>query len=162
MGASMFELRGGEDLNRVSHELRAAGDGKELTKQLRKEIRSAARPLVPLVRSSIRSIPAKRGYSASGLRGAMSRATGLSIRTTGTDAGVVIRVDGRKMPSHAGTLPAYMEGTKPRWRHPVFGNTENWVDQESHPYFYRVVLLAGIRARVGVNRALDTVSKKIT
>jgi hypothetical protein len=154
----MFEVRGGESLRRVSRELRAVGAGKEIKKQLSKEIRAAARPLVPLVRASISSIPS--GHDGT-LRKAMAKATRLDIKTVGKNAQVAVRVDGRKMPPHQGSLPAYMEGTKPRWRHPLYGNRKKWFGQPPHPYFYRVVKPAGIRARVGVYRALDNVSKQI-
>ncbi|MFI0900561.1 hypothetical protein [Streptomyces sp. NPDC020983] len=137
-------------------------DDKELLKRFRKELRAAGKPLVPLVRASIRRIPSSRPYSAQGLRGQLSRATGLEVKTVGRQASAAIRVDGRKMPNKARSVQAYMEGTKPRWRHPVFGNTV-WVQQPAHPYFFKVVApAAGPRARAAVNRVMDSVSKDIT
>lgn len=155
------ELRNGRDLTRITRELRRMDD-KELLKRFRSNLRKSAKPLVPAVRASIRAIPSKRPYAASGLRGQMSRATGLQVKTTGREAGVVIRVDGRKMPPRAKAVQSYMEGVKPRWRHPVYGNRENWVQQPAHPYFYKVMETAGPRARLAVNRVLDQVSKDIT
>lgn len=137
-------------------------DNPELKKRFRKELRAAGKPLVPLVRASIRRIPSSRPYSAKGLRGQLSRATGLEVKTTGRQAAVAIRVDGRKMPSKARSVQAYMEGTKPRWRHPVFGNTANWVQQPAQPYFFKTMVVAGPRARKAVNRVMDSVSKDIT
>lgn len=133
-----------------------------MLKRFRKELRSAAKPLVPSVRASIRQIPSKRPYTATGLRGQMSRATGLQVKTAGRQASVVIRVDGRKMPTRAKAVQSYMEGIKPRWRHPVYGNRETWVQQPAHPYFYKIVRMGGPRARLAVNRVLDQVSRDIT
>lgn len=66
------------------------------------------------------------------------------------------------MPARAKALQAYMEGTKPRWRHPVFGNRDVWVQQPPQPYFYKTMKVAGPRARASVNRVMDQISRDIT
>lgn len=156
-----IELRHGRDLTRIVRELRRMDD-REVVKRFRRELRTAAAPLVPAVRASIRAIPSKRPYTADGLRGQMSRATGLQLKTTGRQASAVIRVDGRKMPTRAKSVQSYVEGVKSPWRHPVYGNREVWVRQEPHPYFYKVMTAAGPRARLAVNRVMDQISRDIT
>lgn len=157
-----WELRRSRDLSRLSRELRRM-DNREVTKRMRKELRKSARPLVPIVRSSIRRIPSKTPYRIGGLRSDLSKATRLEVKTTGRNARVSIRVDGRKMPNHSKAVQAYMEGVKPRWRHPVFGNREVWVQQPAQPYFYKVVApAAGPRSRVAVNYVLDGIIRDIT
>jgi hypothetical protein len=113
------------------------------------------------VRASIRAIPSKQGYSPDGLRAALSKATRLEVKTSGKQAGVAIRVDGRKMPAHMKSLPSMVEGKK-RWRHPVFGNRDVWVNQPSQPYFYNVLRAAGPASRRAVNRVLDGISRDIS
>jgi hypothetical protein len=157
--AGEWGLRHGNDLRRISRELRGM-DNKEIKKRFAKELRAAAKPLVPVVRNSIRSIPSKRAYSASGLRGNLSRATKLEVRTVGRQAGIAIRVDGRKMPTHMKGLPKAVEGTK-RWRHPVFGHRDRWVNQPKQPYFFHVVRPLGPASRKAVNRVLDGISRDI-
>lgn len=152
-------LRHGNDLRRISRELRGI-DNKEIKKRFTKELRAAARPLVPVVRNSIRSIPSGRAYSPTGLRGNLARATKLEVRTVGRQAGIAIRVDGRKMPTHMKGLPKAVEGTK-RWRHPVFGHRDVWVTQPKQPYFFHVVRPLGPASRKAVNRVLDGISKDI-
>jgi len=137
-------------------------DDKERLKRFRKDLRAAGRPLVPMVRASIRKIPSSRPYRADGLRGQLSKATTLEVKTRGKQASAIVRVDGRKMKSRSKSVQAYMEGTKPRWRHPVFGNREVWVQQPPHPYFYKVMNRAGPIARASVNRVMNQVSKDIT
>ncbi|MFI6560400.1 hypothetical protein [Streptomyces sp. NPDC050534] len=154
-----IELRRSGDLQRVSRELRGM-DNPELKKRFRKELRAAAAPLVPRVRSAIRNVPSNRGYSPAGLRGALSRATRLELKTAGRQAGVAIRVDGRKMPSHMKSLPSMVEGKK-RWRHPVFGH-DVWVNQTPHPYFYSALRVAGPASRRAVSRVLDGISRDIS
>lgn len=151
----------GKDLAQISRELRKMDD-KTIIKGFRKELRKAGAPLVPAVRASIRRIPSSRPYSAQGLRGQMSRATSLQVKTTGKQASVIIRVDGRKMANRSKSVQAYMEGSKQRWRHPVFGNTNVWVQQPAQPYFYKVMATAGPRARLAVGRVMADISKKIT
>jgi len=155
-----LELRTGDDLRRISRALRSM-DNPEVKKRFRKELRAAAVPLVPVVKASIRSIPAKRAYTPGGLRGRMVAATRVEVRTVGKDAGVAIRVDGRKMPSKQKALPKAMEGKK-RWRHPVFGNREVWVTQQPHPYFFHVVRPAGVASRIAVNKVLDQITRDIS
>lgn len=155
-----IRLQDGGDLRRVSRELRRM-DSPEVKKRFRKELRAAAAPLVPRVRSSIRSIPSSRGYSPDGLRGSMARATRLEVKTVGKQAGVAIRVDGRKMPSHMKSLPAMVEGKK-RWRHPVYGRRDVWVTQTPHPYFYSSLRAAGPASRRAVSRVLDGITRDIS
>ncbi|WP_406168877.1 hypothetical protein [Streptomyces sp. NBC_00996] len=163
-----FQLRTGKDLKRIAAELRRMDD-RELKKRLSKELRAAAKPMVPAVRQAIRNIPSKRAYSAAGLRGALSKAVKLEVKTSGKQAGIRLRVDGRKMPNKMGSLPKLMEGegvqrgrrVDTRWRHPVFGK-DRWVQQPPKPYFFKTVQSLGPRSRQSVNRVLDGISRDIT
>lgn len=154
------ELRSSGELLRLSRALRGM-DNEELKKRFRRELREAAKPLVPVVRQSIQSIPSRTGKGE--LRAAMVKATRIEVRTSGRLAGVAIRVDGRKMPQGKKSLQSYMEGSKRPWRHPVFGNREVWVRQDPKPYFFRVVgPAAGPRSRAAVNRVLDSINREIS
>ena len=155
----MFEIRGGGDLRRVSAELRRMGDGGELLRAYRRELRAAAAPMVPAVRAAIAAIPAA-GPASTGLRKRLQRATRLQSRTTGKYAGIRVLVDPKKMPSGEKSLPEEMEGTK-RWRHPVFGNRSSWVTQQPHPYFFKTVEPLGARSRAGVAAATAAVERQV-
>ncbi|MFK0173417.1 hypothetical protein ACIQU5_32005 [Streptomyces sp. NPDC090306] len=157
---AMFEVRRtGGDLQRISRELRKIDD-KELKKRFRQQLRATAAPLVPVVRASIRSTPSSRPYTPAGLRGRLSKATRIEVKTVGRDAQVSIRVDGRKMPAHQKALPKGMEGKK-RWRHPVYGHRGNWVTQPARPYFFHVVRPAGVAARVAAQRVVRSITRDI-
>lgn len=129
-----IRIEGGRDLARIAKELRAVGEV-ELRKKMVRDLRAAAKPAVGRVRRAIAAIPSHHDGT---LRGEMKRATKLTVRSTGSQAGIVIRVDGRKMPEGKGSLPSVMDGRK-RWRHPVFGNTDAWVSQAAHPFFDKAV-----------------------
>ena len=155
----------GTDLRVVSRELRRMDD-REVTSRFRRDLRAAAVPLVPAVRASALAIPSKTGRSKrskDSLRRDIARAVTLRVRTAGRLASVAIFVDGRKMPPREGALPQYMEGTRPRWRHPVFGRSNDpWIQQPPHPYFYRVVRPLGFASRVAINKTIDSITRDIT
>ncbi|RPE44167.1 hypothetical protein EDD90_7397 [Streptomyces sp. Ag109_O5-1] len=154
------QLRTGRDLKRISTELRRMGE-KQLGAEFRKELRAAAKPMVPAVKQAIRNIPSKQPYRPDGLRGEMVKAVKLEVKTTGRQTGVRIRVDGRKMPAKKKALQAYMEGTKRPWRHPVFGH-DVWVQQQPKPYFYKTVRPLSARANRNIRTAANRVANKVT
>jgi hypothetical protein len=150
----------GADLREVSRKLRKVSDA-ELKRRFRTELRAAAAPFVPAVRASIMSIPTTGGKST-GLRRRMSRAVMLRVKTAGRDAQVSILMSPARMPDGQRALPAYMEGTKAPWRHPVFGDDDAWVEQPSHPYFFRVVRPMGASAKLALTRVVNQISRDIT
>lgn len=73
----------------------------------------------------------KRRMQARGVRDAIAAGVRLSNRKSGRFAGVTIRSSGSKLPPDQKTLPRAMNRGK--WRHPVFGNRNNWVEQVVTP-----------------------------
>jgi len=72
----------------------------------------------------------ERARSRSGLRDAVARAHRVAIRASGRPtASVRIKVERNLMPADQRELPRYLN--KGKWRHPVFGNTDVWVNQTS-------------------------------
>jgi hypothetical protein len=158
---SGWGLRTGKDLRVISAELRHMGNGREIRKRMSRELRAAAAPMVPAVRQSIAAIPVK-GPKSTGLRTRLQRATRLSVRTVGRQAGVRVLVDPKKMPDHERSLPQMVEGVRP-WNHPLYGDTGHWVNrQPPKPYFFTVVRSLGPRSRVAVNRAINSITRDIT
>jgi hypothetical protein len=160
-------LKTGGDLRAVSIALRHAGDGREIRKQFSRELRNAAAPLVPAVRRSVMAIPVKGvPKSASypegpGLRARIARATRLQLRLTGRIAGVRIFVDPRRMPMGQKALQNELEGLK-RWRHPVFGDSGVWVQQEPHPYFFPALRTLGPKATIATQLMIRKITQEIT
>jgi hypothetical protein len=152
----------GRDLRVISAELRYQGNGREVRKKFSRELRAAAAPMVPAVRASIAAIPVKGTSGSTGLRKRLQKATTLRVRTIGRNAQVSISVAARKMPDGQKALPAYMEGTKSPWRHPVFNDPDTWVSQPSHAYFYPVVRKLGVASKVAVARVVNEISRDIT
>lgn len=151
---------------------------KVLRRELRKGIKKAAAPAVRDVQEAARTIPVRgtRGggkrdrrlhYTAKrkakgghGLRATIARAIRADIKATG-HAKVTIRVFSRYLPADQRNLPRYLDRTK-GWRHPVFGDRENWVDQHGQPWFASTLVQHGPAVRREVLAAMKTVADKIT
>jgi hypothetical protein len=144
-------VRDSADLKAVSKQLRQVADGKALRKELTGGIRAALKPVLAQV---------KAAYGSGHLRSQLRRAARIEVRTSGRMAGARLRVDGRKMPDQMKSLPAMWEGLT-RWRHPVFGDRETWVQQEPHPTFYRIVAPQEDRVGQAIDRVLEDVRDKL-
>lgn len=124
----------------------------ELRKALRRRLTALAKPIVEEVKQAELAIPSRKGSAGGtrkkkgatlGLRASLANATKADFATMGHGAAVHIRVSSSKFISVSGrprTIPYYMEGRRKRaWRHPVFGNKENWVTQKGHPFLMGTV-----------------------
>lgn len=153
-----------EDLRALTKALRQHEDGKRLLKELRTELRKVVKPFVPKVRQAIAGIPSKGENARRGrvtLRKRMQKATVVKVSASGRSTGVAVIVSGLKMPDEQGRLPAYMEGTRKRWRHPLFGDKERWQDQSAHPFFYRAVKPAEPRAVRATQEVVERIAREI-
>lgn len=114
-----------DDFFKASKALKKAGE-KELRKELNKSLRTAVKPLIPRTRvAALRTLP-----SRGGLAKAVSRAPQrVQVRTGQETAGVRVVVGKRRgsaaRDANDGTI-----------RHPVFGNTEVYVEQQVTPGWF--------------------------
>lgn len=118
----------GEEFARVGRALREVDA--ELPGQLRKDLRTAARPLVAMVKEKVRSLPT-HGIRHTGLRRRVAAGVGIRV---GLRTGVTITTSMQK-PSEA-IIPRGMD-SRNGWRHPVFGNRDNWVQQRTGGSWFR-------------------------
>jgi hypothetical protein len=149
-------FRDAGDLKRLYRDL---GGHADLRKELRTGLRDILRPLVPVLRAAYLAGPSHTDRGR--LRRLLARSVRVEVRTSGRLAGARIRADGRRMPDHMKSIPAYWEGEKSRWRHPVFGNRDVWVDQQPHPTFYRTVEPRAEQAGRAVDDLLDRVRHEL-
>jgi len=129
----------------------------EIQKNLRKNLRKAAKEVVPKAQRAVLSIPSEhrsdihaRRPVGMGLRAAIAASMKISIKAAKKKSGVFIRVD-RKMfvalSQRSGKkpekLPKYVDGVIKRWKHPVFAHQmdkpEKWPIQPSHPFFLKTI-----------------------
>lgn len=156
------EIRSGKDLTRVTKNLAAMGDGRVIRRRMAKEIRQEVRPVANRLKAAYRGNPSKNQPNPPGrgdLRRLLARAVTVQVRTSGKNAGAVIRVDGRRMPDQMGKVPALYEGRE-RWRHRVFGS-DTWVKQDPTPTFDRIVPQAAPAVRRRINDAAEGLARDV-
>jgi hypothetical protein len=153
-----------DDLRRLNKQLHQQADGKELRKELNAAFRAVMNPIRDQVKAAYLAAPAYRGRrfrQGPPLRTLLAKATRTEIRTAGKMAGIRVRVDGRKMPSGMKSLPAYYEGYKRPWRHPVHGDRETWRAQPARPTFDRTVEPHEDEAGRAIEQAIEQVRRKL-
>lgn len=171
--AAQFRIEGAAALESLARDLKSVADAKELRKDLSRRLTNAVKPIVPDIRTAVKSIPSKgatgsghsarsamfkRGGSGS-LRDHIARAVQAKTSVSGQNVGVRIRIDASKMPDDQRGLPKLMEGPG-KWRHPVYGNHDTWVTQKSHPYFFRSIQPHLSRVETEVVEVMTDVSRR--
>jgi hypothetical protein len=114
------EVRGLDDLARLSRSLRAAGEqGKGLKRELNRSINAETKPTRLAMRAGIvPGLPKSGGLAADVLK---STRFSTSIRTAPSTAGVSIRVKGKRSIRRMNDRGSF--------RHPLFGRRKVWVIQ---------------------------------
>jgi hypothetical protein len=105
------------------------------------------------VRAAIQRAAGKKGL---GLRESIARATKLKV----TARGVKFYVDSSKMPESQRNLPRLLDSEK-GWRHPLFGNREDWVDQKGQPYFGATIKKKAPEFRRAIENAMNEVKRDL-
>ena len=137
----------GTQMGDLSRRFKDHSDGAEMRRNLRKRIRAAAKPVEADIRAAVMgvSVTSSKGGNAPPNDSTQLRArVAKAVTTRITARGVRIEVSSRRFkgegnPKHRMRLPKYLSGelkSYNRWRHPVFGNRENWVEQTGSPYFF--------------------------
>lgn len=153
--------RGGESLKAVARDLKKAGDkGKQLRKGLRQALVKGMKPMRSAVQRAALGLPS-HGPQHTGLRKALARATRNAINLTARSAKARLEVDPRRMPDGQKSLPAYVDGGKKPWRHPVYGNKNRWVKQDAHPFFWGAARPHIKDVRAAINAAVDKVARDL-
>lgn len=123
-------------LQAIARALKKREDGKELRRDLARNLRAAADPVITDIKSSLMSMPTK-GIDPLGapLRPAVAKNIKAQARLTGKATGVRIRA--RKTPNIRGfaNAPKRLNQKRP-FRHPVYGNREKWVPQLGKPRYF--------------------------
>ncbi|MGC9538499.1 hypothetical protein [Streptomyces sp. UG1] len=110
--------------------IRAEEDGKQLRKDLAKNMREALKPAAAEAKSSIMAMPSLGIMpTAPALRTAIARKIRPEVKLGGRWSGA--RVKAFKTKNVRGFPNAPKRTNRAGgWRHPVFGNRENWVTQQ--------------------------------
>ncbi len=117
-----------QNLRAISNALKAEEDGKELRKELTKNMREALKPGAAQAKSSIMSMASTTPHDGPALKTAIARKIRPEVRITGKFPGAKIKAFKTK------NLRGFPNAPKRTnraggWRHPVFGNRAVWVQQ---------------------------------
>lgn len=127
----------------------------ELRKAMRKRINQAAKPVVAAIRTEILNSPTSQSGESTGLRHGIARGirTDLSDSPSSKRQGMFIRATSSKLPpSQKGMAAVY---NLEEFRHPVYGDTEVWVDQAGHPYFRGPIYQRSTMLRTEIAAAIE-------
>lgn len=164
-------VTGTDELRELARALRRQADGRTRQRELATGLRGAARPLVPIIRTNIKSLPSRGESKRRGrksLRTEMAGTVTLEVRTSGRSAGVSVFINPRKMPDGKKSLPGYFEGVpgKLLLRHPVFKRPDRpapWVLQStpSAGFFTRSIGPAAERAVREAQAVIERMAREI-
>lgn len=155
----------GADLRAISRELHEMTDMK-VKELFRSRLKDAAKPFVPRVRASVMAIPTKVDGEQTGLRARIAACAEVaSWDPAPRQVSVAVQINPHRMPDRERGLPLYMEGAAEgrhdRWRHPVYGNQDVWVQQPAHPYFFQAAGGFGRAAGEAMKSALEDITRQI-
>ncbi|MFG3137705.1 hypothetical protein ACGFZA_16020 [Streptomyces sp. NPDC048211] len=124
---------------------------------LRDALRKAADPIANDTRRAALALPA-RGRKHTGLRGRV--AAGVSVQpSTTTDIGV--RFTTSMADPQEAELPRGLDNGVRGWRHPVFGNSNNWVQQRGGSWFRSTIADDGPQVERALTDVLEQAAASI-
>lgn len=117
-----------ENLRNISRALRAEEDGKELRKELTRNMRDALKPGAVEAKSAIMSMASATPHGGPALKTSIARKIRPEARISGKFPGA--KVKAFKTPNVRGFANAAKRTNRAAgWRHPVYGNSEVWAQQ---------------------------------
>lgn len=144
-------MTGAEQFLALSKALKAAGE-KELRKELNAEMRKAGKPLIALTRAAaLDQLPSSGGLAAL----VAKEPQRIQVRTGQATAGMRVVVGKRRGGARAANRGVI--------RHPVFGNTDRWVNQKVEPGWFDRTLTEGAPeiVRPRIEAAMQSVADKV-
>ena len=117
-----------QNLRNLSNALRAEEDGKELRKELTRNMREALKPGAVRAKSSIMSMASATPHDGPALKSSIARKIRPEVRISGKFPGAKIKAFKTKNLRNFPNAPKRTNRAS-GWRHPVYGNREQWVQQ---------------------------------
>lgn len=131
--AAPFELSIDQrDIQRVAAALKSEVDGKELRRELIRDMRAVTAPVIVDLKAVINAAPAATS-AAPPLRPAIAAGIVAAVRLSGQSTGVGIRA--KTTPGIRDFRKAAKAFNRPSWRHKVYGRN-TWVTQVGKPRWF--------------------------
>ncbi len=150
-----------EGLEALVRAMRAEADGKQLRKELAQNLRNELKPAAALAKSGIMAMSSAGPGVAPALRSAIARKIRPEVKLGGRWSGA--RVKAFKTPGVRGFANAPKRTNRASgWRHPVFGDRENWVHQDGeNQWFERALEGRRNQYRSAVLGAMEEMAERI-
>lgn len=117
-----------ENLRNISNALRAEEDGKELRKELTRNMREALKPGAARAKAGIMSMSSSTPHGGPALKSSIARKIRPEVRISGKFPGAKIKAFKTKNLRNFPNAPKRTNRAG-GWRHPVYGNRDVWVQQ---------------------------------
>lgn len=156
------DSRGADSMAALSRAMRAEENGKELRKDLTRNLKEILAPLVAQARGAATGMPsAGLAHDGEPLRSAIARRIVSEVRLSGRSTGVRIKAKRRGMPRGFEHAPK-RTNARGGWRRPVWGNQDHWIIQIGVPnWFDNVMRDARPDAREKCMAAMEDTARRI-
>ncbi len=151
-----------QGLDALVRALRAEEDGKALRKDLAKNMREALKPGAQQAKSSIMAMPSSGVMqTAPALRSAIARKIRPEVKLGGRWSGARVKAFKTKNIRNFPNAPKRTNRAS-GWRHPVWGNRDNWVSQHGKlEWFDRAFEGREGIYRAAVEQAMEDMARRI-
>jgi hypothetical protein len=158
---SWSAVHAAEKYRQLTRRLRDAGRGdlqRKLNKGIRREGAAMLRATqVAWLGVNVTEAPSAGGGESTQLRARTAAATRIQI----LQSGIRMSVSGNRVdPRYGKSITRGLDGLG-RWRHPVHGNREVWVQQTGQEVFYATARRFEPRFRRGVEQVMEDVAREI-
>ncbi|MGW4852223.1 hypothetical protein ACWEPZ_13460 [Streptomyces sp. NPDC004288] len=150
-----------EGLAALTRAIRAEADGKELRKDLAKNMREALKPAAAEAKSKIMGMSSAGPGTAPGLRSSIARKIRPEVKLGGHWSGA--RVKAFKTKNVRGFPNAPKRTNRARgWRHLVYGRADSWVTQHGKAdWFDHAMDGVGPNAKEAVEKAMEDMARRL-
>lgn len=151
-----------EGLAALVRAIRAEEDGKQLRKELARNMRDVLKPAAAEAKSAIMSMPSGGLMpSAPALRPAIAKRIRPEVKLGGRWSGARVKAFKTKNIRNFPNAPKRTNRAS-GWRHPVFGNRDNWVTQHGKlEWFDRAFQGREGTYRAAVEQAMEDMARRI-
>ncbi|MFC8290073.1 hypothetical protein ACFUJ0_06075 [Streptomyces sp. NPDC057242] len=162
-GGPPFELEvdAHEALAALSRAIRAEADGKELRKDLAKNMREALKPAATEAKGGIMAMGSAGLSTSPALRSAIAKKIRPEVKLGGRWSGA--RIKAFKTKNVRGFANAPKRTNRARgWRHLVYGRADSWVTQHGKTdWFDDAMAGVGPNAKEAVERAMEDMARRL-
>ncbi|WP_075662201.1 hypothetical protein [Streptomyces acidiscabies] len=150
-----------EGLAALTRAIRAEEDGKELRKELARNMREALKPAAAEAKSSVMSIASAGLPAAPALRSSVAKKIRPEVKLGGRWSGARVKAFKTKNVRGFPNAPKRLNRAG-GWRHPVYGNREVWVQQHGKTdWFDRSFEGRAGQYRAAVEAAMENMAHRI-